>query len=158
MKGAILEVGSKLGLSLNLNRYKSTTSEEKRGKMKKFPYKLEYCPNPNVIQIQARSRFPKQGSMDILNLRLGGKDRKRHPLYVALSKISGIESASATGSGYCLQVAKANDLFSWDEILPKILAAIQTALAGKRQMAQVGEAVRPSREYLIGLRLQGCDV
>ena len=111
--------------------------------MHKFPFRIEFCPNPDVIVIHTRSRFPKSDTMDSLDIRYCNKNRqergvKRHPLYLALSKVHGVVSASTSGNGgdYGLHVCKANNLFTWDEILPKVLAAIQTTVAGKRKMIE----------------------
>lgn len=107
--------------------------------IRKFLYKLEYCPNPDCIQIHARSRFPKAGDMDSLDLSFGNKSKKRHPLYVELAKIKGLVSATACDGRYCLQIVKASSLFSWDELLPKILKAVQDHVAGKRRIVPVEE-------------------
>ncbi len=108
---------------------------------RKFLYKLEYCPNPDCIQIHACSRFPKADTMDSLDLRWGNKNKKRHPLYANLAKIKGLVSASSAGEGgYCLQVVKANIFFSWDKLLPKVLKAVQDHVAGKRKIVPIEES------------------
>lgn len=127
-----------------------------RKQVHKFLYQLEYCPSPQVIQVHARVRFPKNGTLDFLDLGLGTKNKKRHPLYAALAKIQGLQSAS--GDGYKLQLVKANDMFDWDQLIPKVLTAIQATVAGKRVLTPYGPPKRPSEACLRSLRSQGCDV
>ena len=142
-----------------MKKVKVTAKIRPKKILRKFPYKLEYCPNPDCIQICARSRFPSSDSMDLIDLRYSNKSRqmsKRHPLFAKLSKITGLKSAF--GRGYSLQVVKANSLFTWDKLLPKVLRAVQETVAGKRMMSRVGEPKRPSEAELRYLRSQGCNV
>lgn len=139
------------------SRATSVTPKPKKAPRQKFLYQLEYAPNPDCIQVHARVRFPKNDTMDMLDLRYNTKDKKkRHPLYAALAKIQGLQSAH--GGGYTLQVLKANHMFDWEKLIPKVLAAIQTTVAGKRVMTPFGPPKRPSSSYLASLRVQGCDV
>jgi hypothetical protein len=108
----------------------------------KFLYQLEYCPNPQVIRVHARVRFPKSDTLDMLDLNHNKKGKKRHPLYAALAKIQGLESADS--DGYALQLAKANDMFDWDQLIPKVLAVIQTTMAGKRVLTPFGPPKYPT--------------
>jgi len=134
-----------------------TKASKVQVKGSKFPYYLEYCPNQDIVQIHARSRFPKSSDMDGLDLQIDSKrKKKRHQLYIALARTKGIKSASS--HGYHLTIEKANDLFPWPEILPKLLRLIQTHVAGKRKLVEIGKPKRPSAEMLHSLRMQGCDV
>lgn len=136
---------------------KAKSVAPKKASRQKFLYQLEYTPNPDCIQVHARVRFPQSDSMDSLDLRYNAKDKKkRHPLYAAMSKIHGLKSAY--GGDYTLQVLKANHMFDWEKLVPKVLAAIQATVAGKRVMTPFGPPKRPSASYLASLREQGCDV
>lgn len=124
-----------------------------------FRYQIEYCPNPDCIQIHTRTRFPEFDDSS-LNLRTVIKNAgkpgwgikgKIHPFYKDLAKIHGLKSASDT-DGYSLQCLKVNSLFNWDEIIPKILKAIKTHVAKKRTMVEAGTAIRPSAADLAQLR------
>src|SRR5207253_758206 len=113
-----------------------------------FLYQIEFCPNPDCIQIHARNRFPKtDGSHDLRFLveyekHPENKGKKLHSLYKGLAKVRGLKSACEV-DGYTLQCLKANSLFSWEEILPKILEMIQVHVAGKRKIVEAGPAKHP---------------
>lgn len=109
-----------------------------------FRYQIEYCPNPDCIQIHTRTRFP-QIDNHYLDLRTTIKNAGKPgwgingtipPFYKELARIRGLKSAFDT-DGYSLQCLKVNSLFSWDEILPKILKAIKTHVAKKRTMVEL---------------------
>ncbi len=151
------------------NRLQDQTASSKDNegaiKGKRFPYYLEYSPNPDCIKVHARVRFPEGDSMDSIDLRFynkhkktfkGKKRDKRHPLFDALARIKGLKSAS--GGNYYLQVVKGNDLFTWPELLPKILNAVQKHVAGERKLFEIGQPRRPHPEYVASLRSQGCDL
>lgn len=130
-------------------------------KKNSFVYQINYCPNPDCIQIQARVLFPKGDDLDSsLGFEYVTSDpiraQRRHPLFNQLASIEGLKSAS--GGDYNLQILKANSLFTWEELLPQILKAIQDHLAKGMDMVASGEPMRPSRNYLKFLRAQGCDV
>ncbi len=132
------------------------TSEQKvkAGKARRgFLYHIEYCINPDCIQIHTRTRFPEfeDHSLDLRFLIKLEKNKKEGkpvpPFYKELSRIHGLKSASDT-DGYSLQCMKANGLFRWDEILPKILKAIQTHIAKKRLMVAAQEPKYPTPQEL----------
>lgn len=128
---------------MSKERQKTGEKEEGKAVQRKFPYQLEFCPNQDCIQIHARSRFPynEDSGLDlrwIVKYRKKKEGKKTHPLYLALAKIQGLETASAAGNGYSLQIIKAR-MFSWDELLPKILKVVQETVAGKRQLLEVGK-------------------
>lgn len=114
-------------------------SVKKQTPRRGFLYQVEYCPNPNCIQIQMRTRFPELDDSG-LDLRYAVKHHKGkvHPFYKDLVKVRGLDSASDTDGGYTLQLVKANKLFSWNEILPKVMRVIQIHMAGKRKMVEAG--------------------
>lgn len=124
-----------------------------------FIYQVEFCPNPDCIQIHTRTRFPEidDSGLDLRTvIKNAGKPGwgikgKVPDFYKDLAKIHGLKSASDT-DGYSLQCMKVNSLFNWEDILPKILKAIQLHVAKKRKMVEAGPAKRPTPEELSSLR------
>lgn len=138
--------------SVSVNPATSTKNSRKG-----FVYQVEYCPNPECILIHTRTKFPEFENR-ILDLRTCVKNAgkpgwslKRVPtFYKDLAKIRGLKSASPTDD-YSLFCEKANSLFTWTELLPKIMKVIQLHIAGKRTMTTEGDK-HPSREELAALR------
>ncbi|MBU6427031.1 hypothetical protein KGQ27_02205 [Patescibacteria group bacterium] len=133
--------------------------ENKKLPRRGFIYQVEFCPNPDCIRINTRTRFPEIDDHG-LDLRTVVKNANKpgwgikgkiHPFYKDLAKIHGLKSASDT-DGYSLQCLKVNSLFNWEDILPKILKAIQVHVAKKRKMVPAGPAKRPTPEELSSLR------
>ena len=114
--------------------------QAKRKMMKKnnsFVYHVHHCSNPDSIQIQARVRFPKVNNKDLtLDFECVTTDpiraKLQHPFYSQLAGIDGLKSAS--GGSCNLQIWKVNILFTWDELLPQILKAIQDHFADGADM------------------------
>ncbi len=134
---------------------KPISSQPKTKKLPRrgFIYQIEFCPNPDCIQVHTRTRFPEidDHGLDLRTVvkNVGkpgwGIKGKIHPFYKDLAKIQGLKSASDT-DGYSLQCLKVNNLFNWEDILPKILKAIQVHVAKKRKMVEAGPAKHPSLE------------
>lgn len=107
--------------------------------MNTFRYKIEKCQNPQIIVIHTRVVIPRANAVDAFASMAAANEhdwmvQSRHPLYNALAAIDGIETASPV-SGYDLRLSKA-ELFSWDEILPSVLKAIQKHLADGAEMTE----------------------
>ncbi|HVM77020.1 MAG TPA: hypothetical protein VMU07_02615 [Candidatus Paceibacterota bacterium] len=112
----------------------------KKSAQRKFPYQIEYYSNPEYITIHARSRFPELEGY-VYGLRFAVTDAKEegkkvHPFYLVLNRVRGITEVSP--HDYELTITKA-PMFSWDEMLPQILKALQDTIAGKRKLVEVGE-------------------
>jgi hypothetical protein len=131
---------------------RAAKSIQNKGKM--FPYYLEYYPNPQVIGIHTRTRIPElkigvgrslKDCVELSRIQDGPrKPMKLHPLYLALNRMKGVKSAWAENGRYGLHVEKANDMFTWPEILPKVLRAVQKHIAGGRKLVEIGRPKQPS--------------
>ena len=105
-------------------------------KQKEFLFRLEFAPNPDVIHIHARRRFPQSSDWDMLGFSDVPKEekKKRHPFYAALARIRGLEASYA--EDYDVQISKAK-MFTWDELLQSIKKALQLHLAGDSKLKEI---------------------
>lgn len=85
---------------------------------KKLVYRVESVPNPEVKQIHFRRVLTRRG---ILSLQHGFPEDK-HPLGNKLLEVQGVMSVFI--QKYEIQLEKAL-LFSWDKLLPRVLATIR---------------------------------
>jgi hypothetical protein len=126
-----------------------------------FLYQLEYYPNPECLGIQARVRFPDDedhlmGGLDIRYI-VKNHGEKVHPLYVGLAGIEGVISVHGAGR-YTLTVEKANQMFTWEELIPKILDVIQTTVAGECKLKAIGRPIKPTSRELRELERQSREM
>jgi hypothetical protein len=127
-------------------------------------YKLEYCPNPDVIQIHLQKRICSsmienfESPEDKIDVWEGNVivSKKDPPNFVKrLWEVSGIELISI--EAYNLQIMKGS-AFDWVDMLEQIIAILNLELFPDSKAEMLGEPKRPTEEYLKKLREAGCDV
>lgn len=129
-------------------------------KVKGFRFQVEYCPNQNIIIVHARKMFPLSETDPLMRSSFDkAKEKKeregnQHPLIKTIRRTKGVLKVNS--SRYQLRVEKA-ELFTWDEILPKVRRALKNHFADGKELDEI-PAHKPSADYLMALRLQGCDV
>jgi hypothetical protein len=74
-----------------------------------------------------------------------------------VSELDGMEEG-ITFNRYEIQMSKASDMFSWDNIMPYVLDALRTFVARDNKLEESAPSKRPTAEYLKSLRKQGCEV
>ncbi len=85
---------------------------------------IETHPNQDCATIHARNRFPEVDSSYSL-FGVGhklAKTKELHPMVAKVAEVKGIVGISTRD--YSMTITKAR-LFSWDELLPTIIAAIE---------------------------------
>jgi hypothetical protein len=113
--------------------------------IKGFKYQVEHFPNPECVELHSRVRLPQCDGGECLDLKTliknvgkPGWSMKRVPdFYRDLAKIRGLKEATNL-HGYSLHMTR-HKMFSWDEILPKVLKVIQKRIAKGRKMVDLGE-------------------
>ncbi|MDQ5949088.1 MAG: Nfu protein [Patescibacteria group bacterium] len=128
---------------------------------------IEFCPNPNVVEIHVNQRLI-QGSVLYFECSADsseiGKEFKKQAINAdnllnfckTVSELDGMEG-EILFDRYTIQLSKAS-MFSWDEVLPHILNALQTFIAKDNTLEESGPAKRLTEEELHILRQQGCKV
>ena len=133
-------------------------------------YQIEYCPNPDCLQIHTDQRLIRGtiATFEYFDLGEGAeKDFRRDagndnadPLISfcrVTTELDGMEEHISFGR-YQIQMMKA-PLFLWERLLPHILCALRTFVAKDgSQFEELMPAKRPTPEYLEALRKQGCEV
>ncbi len=140
------QVGEKWGKFVSfIKNFSSKKKTEKTESKEVFLYQVEYYPNDDCVAIHTRCLIPRGGMTDVhwfVN-----NDKDVHPLYVALDAMGGIDSARSTNGGYTLQVTRASCIFSWDEMIPKILVAVQLTLAGSKKIKAAGKPIHTKENF-----------
>jgi Pyruvate/2-oxoacid:ferredoxin oxidoreductase delta subunit len=138
----------------NGNRH-AAPQAKKTKKSKGFRFQIEHCPDQNIIIVHTMKKFPK-AETDPLMSSFDKTERKgnQHPLIKSIRRIKGVLKVSS--DKFQLYVEKA-ELFQWDEILPKVRRALKEHFADGMELDEI-PAHKPSADYLMALRLQGCDV
>jgi hypothetical protein len=133
----------------------ATTTAKKVKKAKGFQFQVEYCPNQNIIIVHTKKVFPKAETDPLMSC-FDKSERKgnQHPLIKSIRRLKGVLKVGS--QQYQLRIEKA-ELFSWDDILPKVRTALKKHFADGKELDEI-PAHRPSADYLMSLRLQGCDV
>lgn len=133
----------------------ATPPAKKVKKAKSFQFQVEYCPNRNIIVVHAKKMFPN-AETDPLMSSFDKSERKgnQHPLIKSIRRLKGVLKVGS--KQYLLRIEKA-ELFSWDDILPKVRIALKKYFADGKELDEIASH-RPSAGYLISLRSQGCDV
>lgn len=139
----------------NGNGHTATTATKKVKKAKGFQFQVEYCPNQNIIIVHTKKMFPK-AETDPLMSSFDKSERKgnQHSLIKSIRRLKGVLKVGS--HQYQLRVEKA-ELFSWDDILPNVRAALKKHFADGKELDEI-PAHKPSADYLMSLRRQGCDV
>jgi hypothetical protein len=136
------------------------TAAKKVKKAKGFQFQVEYCPNQNIVIVHSKKMFPLSETDHLMRSHFDkAKEKKeregnQHPLIKAIRRARGVLKVNS--SRYQLRVEKA-ELFTWDEILPKIRTALKKYFADGKELDEIPPH-KPSADYLMALRLQGCDV
>ncbi len=133
----------------------TTEAKAKAKKVTGFRFQIEHCPNKNIVIIHTRKMFPK-AETDPLMSSFDKSKRKgnQHPLIKSIRRLKGILKVGS--ECYQLRIEKA-ELFTWDEILPKVRHALKEHFADGKELDEIS-AHKPAADYLMALRLQGCDV
>ena len=130
-------------------------------------YQIEYCPNPDCLQVHTDQRLIR-GTIAVFehfDLGEGAEEDFRkeanNPNQLvsfcrAVSELDGMEEG-VSFNRYQIQMMKA-PMFSWETLLPSILDALRTFVAKDGQLEESAPAKRPTEEYLESLRKQGCEV
>ena len=137
----------------------STAPKKKNGKPARFIFQVEHVPNPNIVIVHTRKKFPRSQSDPLMQISFRKAEKaetegNKHPLIKSVRRIKGVLNVSS--ERYQLRLEKAT-LFQWVEILPKVRRALKKHFADGMELEEI-PAHKPSEEYLMGLRLQGCDV
>lgn len=144
----------------NGNGHTATPPTKKVKKVKGFQFQVEYCPNQNIIIVHAKKMFPKAETDPMMRSSFDKaaerKEREgnQHPLIKSIRRFKGVLKIGS--QRYQLRIEKA-ELFSWDDILPKVRRALKEHFADGKELDEI-PAHKPSADYLMALRLQGCDV
>ena len=131
-------------------------------------YQIEYCPNPDCIQIHVKQRLIRGSILCFEFFDIGDYDQKEFAkeavnpdgLVSFCKVVSELDSMESDISieRYNIQIQKASGMFSWDDILPYVLDALKTFVASDGKLEEVAPPKRPTKAYLKSLRKQGCDV
>lgn len=133
----------------------ATTTAKKVKKAKGFQFQVEYCPNQNIIIVHTKKVLPKAETDPLMScFDKSGREGNKHPLIKTIRRLKGVLKVGS--HHYQLRIEKA-ELFSWDDILPKVRIALKKHFADGKELDEI-PAHRPSADYLASLRLQGCDV
>ena len=128
--------------------------------VKMFQFRIEFCPNRNIVIIHTRKMFPKAQTDPMMRAHFDKAQEKKevdgnkHPLIASIKRLKGVLKVSS--EQYELRIEKA-EMFTWDEILPKVRIALKKHFADGKELDELPAQV-PSKEYLAGLRSHGCDV
>ena len=128
-------------------------------------YQIEYCPNPDVLNIDVDQRLIR-GSILVFMSDESDHTKKEFEqerngnalanFCQTVGELDGMEEEIFFGR-YHIQVKK-TPMFSWETLLPTILDALRTFIAKDGEIEEAAPAKRPTEEYLKALREQGCDV
>jgi hypothetical protein len=144
-----------------LNRIAATKSNHghttaKAKKARGFQFKIEYHPNQNMITIHTKKMFPPSAT-DSISMCLDEKRYRKgnkHALIKSIRRFTGVLKVSS--DHYELSIEKA-ELFTWEEILPKVRRALKKHFAAGKELNEL-PAQGPSPDQLAFLRSQGCNV
>lgn len=133
----------------------ATTAAKKVKKAKGFQFQVEYCPNQNIIIVHTKKVFPKAETDPLMSsFDKSEREGNKHPLIKTIRRLKGVLKVGSHHYQLCIEKA---ELFSWDDILPKVRIALKKHFADGKELDEI-PAHRPSADYLASLRLQGCDV
>jgi len=121
-------------------------------------YQIEYCPNPQCVQIHVDQRLINGSILSFEHFDIGESSKKDFKELAvneqglldfckAVSELDGMEE-HISFQRYQIQMLKANDMFSWDEILPHVLNALQTFVATDSTIEESAPPKRPTPEEL----------
>ena len=126
-------------------------------------YKLEFCPNPDMIQLHLQKRLctsiesfdTPDDKIDVWkgNEIVGEKDPPR--FVQRLWEVPGI--TGITIKHYELSLMKGS-AFDWNDMLEQIIAILNLELFPDSNPEIIGKPKRPSKALLKKLREGGCDV
>jgi hypothetical protein len=121
-------------------------------------YQIEYFPNPNVVVIHTQQRLIKTSILTTDYLDLSGEDARKEieegainpeKLLSFVETLNGLDGMEPDISfrRYDLQINK-GQVFSWEELLPHILAALGTFIANDGIIEEAGPPLRPTSEEM----------
>jgi hypothetical protein len=129
-------------------------------------YQIEYCPNPDVIIIHVNQRLIVGSILrfEMMDSEYEKKELEKEAINLEglsnfcriVTELDGMEE-TVSFRRYNIQLSKAA-LFAWDDLIPNVLAALQTFVARDETIEKIGQPKRPTAEYLESLRKRGCDV
>jgi len=130
-------------------------------------YQIEYCPNPDCLQIHTDQRLIRGiiAVFEHFDLGEGAEEDFRRDannadqlisFCRAVTELDGMEE-HISFHRYQIQMEKA-PMFSWETLLPSILDALRTFVAKDGQLEELAPPKRPTEEMLQALRKEGCDV
>ena len=131
-------------------------------------YQIEYCPNPDCIQIHVKQRLIRGSILCFEFFDIGDYDQKEFAKEAVnpdglvsfckvVSELDGMENDISFGR-YEIQMLKASSIFSWNDVLPYVLDALKTFIASDGKLEELAMTKHPTKAYLESLRGQGCDV
>jgi hypothetical protein len=126
-------------------------------------YKLEFCPNPDMIQLHIQKRLCTniesfESPDDKIDVWKGNEIAgvKEPPRYIKrLWEVQGI--TGITIQHYELSLTKGS-AFDWNDMLEQIIAILNLELFPDSDPKIIGKPKSPSKALLKKLREGGCDV
>jgi len=125
-------------------------------------YRIEYCPNPNVVLIHVDQRLIRGTILYITALRFDSAIRDIEKEAIdregltnfcgVVGELDGMEE-HISFYRYNAQISKA-DMFSWDAILPHVLDALRTFVAHDHELEELRPPTRPTTAELASLAEQ----
>lgn len=121
-------------------------------------YQIEYCPNPQCVKIHVNQRLIKGTILLTEYMDISEHEKKEFKekaineqelfnFCQVVDELNGIERGVSFGR-YHIQMLKASDMFSWDEILPHVLNALQTFVATDGIIEELAPPKWPTPEEL----------
>ncbi len=150
-----METLNRITTKTNGNNTHTAPAPKKTKRAKGFQFKVEHCPNQNIIIVHTKKMFPKAETDPLMSsFDKSEREGNKHPLIKSIRRLKGVLKVGS--NRYELRIEKA-ELFSWDEIIPKVRHALKEHFANGKELDEL-PAHKPSADYLAALRLQGCDV
>lgn len=121
-------------------------------------YQIEFFPNPHCVRIHVSQRLTRgtilfDGYMGVFEP--GQEEFKKEEINEqrlfnfckVVDELDGIERGISLGR-YHVEMLKASDMFSWDDILPHVLNALQTFVAADGTIEESAPPKLPTPEEL----------